>query len=614
MGRKITPTEFIRRCKNIWGDLYDFSEVKFITTNHTVQVGCKVDGHGFWPAHPRALIYKPYRGCPACGMERNGKASKKDPKKLEAEIKKASKLRSEGMTYQKIAEELGYKSGITISNLLKVTTSVSDRKVLTNEDENDIVKRTENGETRTSIARLYKVSDGTIRNTLRRKGVFKRTEIKEKSDHEIKKQEIYIENAVKKFLKETSLEIQTKICNDYKEGKSQKKLCKEYKIHNYILKKFLIKKEIKLRTYEESKNMIKEDLKETICERYKNGESSEKLSDFFRVGSAAIIRVLKENNIEIRGTKRDLSLEPLYEKISDDYKNGLSVNKIAKEYEITKEKIKVILKHQGVKLRTSEEANRAINLEDRKEIIKLYLEGKSMEYLRKQFSCSNSALYGLFEKEGVKTRLQEEQKWSHNLKDDIEIELCEEYKLGTPTSILEKKYGIEETTIFRTLRRNNYEVRDQGNLGDSVQHALNQTGLFEFQRDTSFYIFNLINYPNHLKAGITFDVLERGKKRWYKDLLLEQVFPSREDAYFVEQAVLGNSLDFWDCPDEIQNDYKWGGRDEVRLMKLEDLEKVFDHFYALWEEEGTWLFAANHFPKNLITESERELCLKKSEI
>ena len=72
MGRKLTQTEFIRRCKNIWGDLYDFSEVKFKTTSHTVQVGCKKNGHGFWLAQPRALIYKPYRGCPTCGIERNG--------------------------------------------------------------------------------------------------------------------------------------------------------------------------------------------------------------------------------------------------------------------------------------------------------------------------------------------------------------------------------------------------------------------------------------------------------------------------------------------------------------------------------------------------------------
>ena len=36
-----------------------------------------------------------------------------------------------------------------------------------------------------------------------------------------------------------------------------------------------------------------------------------------------------------------------------------------------------------------------------------------------------------------------------------------------------------------------------------------------------------------------------------QDLLFEQVFPSREDAYFVEQAVLHSTIQSWDCPDEI---------------------------------------------------------------
>ena len=267
-----------------------------------------------------------------------------------------------------------------------------------------------------------------------------------------------------------------------------------------------------------------------------------------------------------------------------------------------------------MKLRTSEESNRAINIEDKEEILELYQEGKSLEYLSNKFGCSYTALFFLFEKEEVETRTQEEQIWSYGLKDNIEIELCEKYKKGISTSSLEKEYGIKEGTIIRTLRRNNYEVRDQGNIGDSVQHALNQTGLYEFKKDTSFYIFDLIDYPNYLKPGITFDVIERGKKRWYKDLLLEQVFPTREDAYFVEQVVLYKTIKFWDCPDEIQNDFKWGGRDEVRLMKLMDLENEFDFIYSLWEEEGTWLFAANHLPKSLITEAERELCFERSKI
>ncbi|MBO8230392.1 hypothetical protein CU313_03650 [Prochlorococcus marinus str. MU1404] len=612
MGRKLTQTEFLKRCKSIWGDLYDFSRVQYKTSSQTVQVGCKVINHGFWPAQPRALIYKPYRGCPTCGLERVGEATKKDRNKSEDEFIKAKKLREGGLTYKKIAEAMGYKSGETIRNILKVKTTVNDRKSLSNLEEDDVVERSKNGETRASIARLYKVSDGTIRNTLKRKNSFTKKEIKQKSEEEIKKQEEIYESAANKFINETSEDIQLKICNEYKSGKSQKRISKDYKIHNFVLRIFLIKRNIKLRTYEEAKNMIKEESKDIICERYKNGESSNKIADSLGVKSSAITRVLKENNIEIRGTQRDLTLEPQYRKISDDYKNGLSVYQIAKKYEITREKTNTILKHQNVKLRTSEEANRAINIDDRKEIIKLYQEGKSLEYLSNKFNCSNSALFFLFEKEGVKTRTQEEQKWSHGLKANIEIELCEKYKLGKPTAILEKEYGIEASTIFRTLRRNNYEVRDQGNLGDSIQHALNQTGLYEFKKDTSFYIFDLNNYPNYLKPGITFDVIERGKKRWYKNLLLEQVFPSREAAYFVEQVLLYKTVQFWDCPDEIQNDFKWGGRDEVRLMELKDLENEFDYIYSLWEEEGTWLFAANHLPKSLITDAEKELCFKKS--
>ena len=270
--------------------------------------------------------------------------------------------------------------------------------------------------------------------------------------------------------------------------------------------------------------------------------------------------------------------------------------------------------YNNVEVRTSKESNKAINHEDEKKIKELYIEGKSLEFLSETFNCSTTAILDFFARDGFETRAQPEQKWSYGLRDDIEIELCEKYKLGTPTLVLAKEYDIDHTTVFRTLRRNNYEVRDQGNLGDSVKHALNQTGLYEFQRDTSFYIFNLKKYPKHLKLGITFDVVERGQKRWYKDLLFEQVFPSREDAYFVEQAVLNSTIQSWDCPDEIQNDYKWGGRDEVRLIDFRDLENQFKYFYDLWEEEGTWLFAANHFPKNLISEAERELCLKKSEI
>ena len=189
MGRKLTQSEFLKRCKSIWGDLYDFSKVNYQSASHLVQVRCKIDDHGFWNAQPRGLIYKPYRGCPECGLKRIGQSNKKDPKKLAKEFKRATELRNQGMTYRAIAKDLGYKSGETVRYILKVKKTVKDRKSLSIDQEKDVVLRSNKGESRASIARLYGVSDTTIRDTLKRENAYKPIEPKLKTKKEIEKQE-----------------------------------------------------------------------------------------------------------------------------------------------------------------------------------------------------------------------------------------------------------------------------------------------------------------------------------------------------------------------------------------------------------------------------------------
>ena len=227
------------------------------------------------------------------------------------------------------------------------------------------------------------------------------------------------------------METQRKICNEYKLGKSQKKLRKEYKLQSVVLKAFLLKKGVILREYSETINSIREEDYETICERYKNGESSEKIANSFGVYANAVIRVLKNNNIEIRGTVKDISLEPLYEVICQSYKDGLSINQLVEKFKISYTKIRNILAYNNVEVRTSKESNKAINHEDEKKIKELYIEGKSLEFLSETFNCSTTAILDFFARDGFETRAQPEQKWSLWFKDDIEIELCEKYKLGT---------------------------------------------------------------------------------------------------------------------------------------------------------------------------------------
>ena len=527
----------------------------------------------------------------------------------EKEIKEAKELRASGMTYSEIATKLGYSQTLISRKISdgKLNSKSYKLRALSNNQEEEIVNKTKEGATRASLAREFGVSENLIRGILKRKNAFINKEVKVKDNEELeRKYQIGVTN----FIKKTPKNIQKQICEEYKRGKSAKKIHKEYAIHTGVLKRFLIRLGVQIRSHEEVQRLIPKSLHKSICERYLKGESSTKISKSIGFGERAIINIIKEKGIEIRGVVVIQNLLPLQKVICDRYIKGESMNNIANEFNISTTPIKNILVKNKVKLRTSEESCRAIELKYWKAICNLYEQGKGLEPIAKEYGVSVNVIQRILKKNNIdiRTNFYLTQKWDYGLRENIAIELCEKYKSGVPTRALEKEFGVEQTAILRTLRNNNYEVRSQGNLGDSVQHALNKTGMYKYKRDTSFYVFSLKGYPNHLKPGITVDVSDRGSKRWYKDCLFEKVFPSRESAYFVEQVVLDATINYWDCPDEIQNDYKWGGRDEVRLMELDELENIFNYYFDIWDEIGTWAFAADYLSKNVITEVERKRC------
>ena len=530
----------------------------------------------------------------------------------EKEIKEAKELRASGMTYSEIGTKLGY-SQTYISRKIsdgKLYSKAYKQKALNNNQEEEIVKKTKEGATRAALAKEYGVSEGLIRLTLKKRNAFIKNKVKNKSKEQLEKENEKYEKYLENFIKKTSIKIQKQICEEYKGGKSAKKISKEYIIHNEVLKRFLIRFGVQVKSYEQAQRLIPESLHKTICDRYSNGETSTEISKSIGFGTGAIIKVLKEKGLEIRGVTVNKNLLSLQKVICDRYKNGESMNIIANDFNLSTSPIRNILNKNKIKIRTSEESCRAIELKYWQAICNSYEQGKGLEPIAKEYGVAVNVIQRILKKNNIeiRTNFYLTQKWDYGLRENIAIELCEKYKSGVPTSVLEKEYGVEATAIFRTLRKNNYEIRSQGNLGDSVQHALNKTGIYKFKRDTSFYIFNLKGYPNHLKPGISVDVSDRGTKRWYKDCLFEKVFPSRESAYFVEQVVLDATINYWDCPDEIQIDYKWGGRDEVRLMELDDLENVFNYYFDIWDEIGTWAFAADYLPKGVITKAERERC------
>tara|TARA_Y100000022_G_scaffold144383_1_gene126109 strand:- start:1309 stop:2679 length:1371 start_codon:yes stop_codon:yes gene_type:complete len=76
MPRRLTQEEFIQKAKELHGDAYDFSKVKYVNSKEDVIVICKKNGHGEFPIRAGRLITirrergatKP-AGCPKCWAE-----------------------------------------------------------------------------------------------------------------------------------------------------------------------------------------------------------------------------------------------------------------------------------------------------------------------------------------------------------------------------------------------------------------------------------------------------------------------------------------------------------------------------------------------------------------
>ena len=530
------------------------------------------------------------------------------------QIKTAKALRSEGKTYEAIASIMGCNKETVRKNILTEKRTVQDRKSLTTKQENDVIRRIKEGESQASVARYYAVSDTTIRNTLKRYGAWEK-QVNPKTEHQIKLEIKHLNNQINNLVNSLSFEAKTEICNSYEAGASQKFLSKKYKIHNQVLKGFLLRMGVNLRTQAEAQGSIPESEYHSIISRYKDGEGSTKIAKSYNCDDRQIITILKKYNVPLRRTQIKVELIPYYETIVNRYQAGESMSNIANDYGVERGTIRRILVRQGVNIRSMEETKRAIPYTDRPKVCNLYREGKSYKEIASEFNCSVDAVRRVLKLGNINPRSNREGRWPNNgIPSHLELEVCERYQSGEPTKNLVRDYQVEQSSIFRLLKRKGYEVRSQGNLGDSVQHALNGTSNFQFKEETSFYIFNLKNHPGYLKPGITNSIKDRSSKNWYKDLLLEQVFPTRVGAYFLEQVILNETVGFWDCPDKIQKDYKWGGRDEVRLMEIDDLIAIYEHYYQEYLEMGPWKFAAIYLPSNVITTMQREECLKRSKI
>ena len=246
------------------------------------------------------------------------------------------------------------------------------------------------------------------------------------------------------------------------------------------------------------------------------------------------------------------------------------------------------------------------------EIWRKYNENKiSAEDLGKEYQMKEGVVLRAIRESGNEPRMPGDTQIAFTQVQEKEINQL--YLSGMSANDIAKKFNVTNGTVIRALRRNDIEIRDDQNL-ENMRMILNREGRYAIEKETQYYVYSKKNFPEYLKPGIKFSDEDRAKhsQGYYDECLLLIVFPSREEAFFIEQAVLNETSRYFDCPEELQpiiGGFNWAGWTELRKISFDQLEETIDFYLQEIEEMGKWRFASLYVP---MTTEQREECLRRS--
>jgi hypothetical protein len=463
--------------------------------------------------------------------------------------------------------------------------AMSNRK-FTDEQEQEICRRYQDGKSATQLGAALGVGDSTIGRILKRNGIAMRS--------------------VQEALGGLAEEAEAEVCKRYQEGESTVQLGIAFGVAGITISKTLKRNGVAMRTLKEACGGLTAEAETEVCKRYQEGESTYQLGIAFGVASTSIGRILKRNGVTARTVKEvrgGLTTEAETE-VCKRYQEGESTVQLGIAFGVADVTIGKILKRNGVTARTPVENGMSLTDEAKSEVYERYRKGESTGLIGAALGVHQSSICKILKRNGIAMRTHREA--SGGLTDEAETEVCKRYQEGESTVQLGIAFGVANSTIGKILKRNEIELRIGGGYGDSIQHALDGTGHHSRQRECELYLYELARYSStHCKPGISFNSDLRADDEYGVEVL-RLVFDSRAEAYILEQAVLDQSRGCADCPDDL---WDWSGASEVRAMPAEDMGPVVLRLAEELEEMGVWSFAAAYVP---MTAAQRMQCQQRA--
>lgn len=143
------------------------------------------------------------------------------------------------------------------------------------------------------------------------------------------------------------------------------------------------------------------------------------------------------------------------------YRDGLTTYDIAKRFGVSPTPIRRALERQGVEVRPSGKRPRWKNTpEQREQVMALYRQGIGVEKIAKQIGCRSEHISAVLADSDVRVRPFGTH--ARKLTDEQVEQIVAEYQAGAKLTGLANKYGTSYVTIRNWLVREGVELRDPG--------------------------------------------------------------------------------------------------------------------------------------------------------
>ena len=384
------------------------------------------------------------------------------------------------------------------------------------------------------------------------------------------------------------------INTQYLAGKSIRSISEEKAASINAVKYALRRTNTPLRSTAEAHGGLSDAQEQELIQGFKSGRTTKELGKEFDITLGTVCRILGRNGLkdQLRESRGGIKRKD-EKKACDLYLSGKSSRQIAEKYGVSCSSIIRALKRHKVQMRNQSEAKGGLTQEERSECIRLYPLRRNCSEVARELGCSPSQVMRILREAGVE--IKSISLSLGGLTTSQKEEIARRYETGESSKSLGEAFDVSPTLILNAVREFEIEVRAGGGF-DSVEQAITGTSRFAVQQTTWFYIFELARYVDtHYKPGIAIDTEVRARQSdgEYGEELFGMEFSSREEAFFLEQALLFETQAYADCPVDL---IEWAGASEIRAMDPEDLIAIAIQLSESMEELGLWEFAVAYVP------------------